>query len=524
MMDRRQFLQITTGATAATLVSKSGLFAQELEVREKIELKAWSAKGSPLPQKVMNVIYFLGLNDEPLPNLARTALDGRLLATPPALPFAIALNLSVLGFGNVTLYADNQGKGYRPQDFPLNLNLACAETRLYRVKEAIALWQRQGYQPSSSLLGQLDRATLKYQRAVNADNTVQMAAWANESLRDSLWAGESAVFEQAQQQITRQNVRPDFLFGCNFFGHSNESEAYDRRFKARFKFATVPFYWRSFEPIQGQPSFDRVERDVTWLNQAGIIPKGHPLVWFHEAGVPEWIQDKSYGEILDLSRQRVLEITRHFGDRIPYYDIINEAHDIDWANTLNFSQDQMLELTQMAAETSAVGSPNVKRIINTCCNWAQYVARSPEEKPLTSAYQYLNRCIQADIPFEFIGVQLYYPNQDMFEINRLLERLSTLGKPIHITELGVSSSTEPDETSIFKTPPGLWHQPWSETVQADWVEQFYTLCYSKSFIHAITWWDLADDGFWPHGGLLREDMTPKESYLRLQKFQETLDR
>jgi GH35 family endo-1,4-beta-xylanase len=105
----------------------------------------------------------------------------------------------------------------------------------------------------------------------------------------------------------------------------------------------------------------------------------------------------------------------------------------------------------------------------------------------------------------------------MFEIDRLLERFSRLGKPIHVTEAGVSSDPTVDEASYLKEPPGKWHRPWSEEVQADWVEQLYTLCYSKSYIGAIGWWDLTDRGnFWPHGGLVREDMTPKLSYTRLQ--------
>jgi GH35 family endo-1,4-beta-xylanase len=105
----------------------------------------------------------------------------------------------------------------------------------------------------------------------------------------------------------------------------------------------------------------------------------------------------------------------------------------------------------------------------------------------------------------------------MFEINRLLDRFSQLGKPIHITELGVSSATKRDDKAYLQQPEGLWHQPWSEAVQADWIEQFYTLCYSKPYIHAISWWDFADQGnFWPHGGLLKANLSPKKSYYRLK--------
>jgi endo-1,4-beta-xylanase len=68
-----------------------------------------------------------------------------------------------------------------------------------------------------------------------------------------------------------------------------------------------------------------------------------------------------------------------------------------------------------------------------------------------------------------------------------------------------------------KRPSGRhWHGgEWTEAVQADWVEQFYTIAYSKPHIDAITWWDFAGPAFIPHGGFLGPDLKPRESYQRL---------
>jgi endo-1,4-beta-xylanase len=65
-----------------------------------------------------------------------------------------------------------------------------------------------------------------------------------------------------------------------------------------------------------------------------------------------------------------------------------------------------------------------------------------------------------------------------------------------------------------------WHAPWSESIQADWVEQFYTLCYAHPAVNAVTWWDFSDAGghFWAHGSFVRPDGQPKESYHRLQRL------
>ncbi|UCC68894.1 MAG: endo-1,4-beta-xylanase, partial [Armatimonadota bacterium] len=117
------------------------------------------------------------------------------------------------------------------------------------------------------------------------------------------------------------------------------------------------------------------------------------------------------------------------------------------------------------------------------------------------------------------GVQMYYPARDLFEIDRQLDRFCQFGKPVQITELGVSSSAEP-----VKHDPIVdihfrrqWHgTPWSESEQADWIEAYYTMCYSKPEIQAITWWDFCDPAFVPHGGLVDENLRPKESYHRLK--------
>jgi endo-1,4-beta-xylanase len=83
--------------------------------------------------------------------------------------------------------------------------------------------------------------------------------------------------------------------------------------------------------------------------------------------------------------------------------------------------------------------------------------------------------------------------------------------------MAVSSNTGIDDNSQLGEARGQWHAPWSEAVQADWVEQVYTLAYSKPAIESVTWWDLSDQStFWPFGGLLNRQNRPKAAYYRLQ--------
>ncbi|MBD0266697.1 MAG: endo-1,4-beta-xylanase [Cyanobacteria bacterium Co-bin8] len=511
-MKRRQFLAGSAGGLALTQLHPASAFWPSAD----LTLRAWLPEGQPLPVDQLRQLYFLDLQDEPLPNPPRAVAPGHLKSQAPThWPVAIALRMSVSGFGQVALYADNRGQGFLPSDFPLSLNEVFARDRIHRVQTALTQWRQAGHTFAARIEARLAKASQLLEQAAATDSLpAQVRLW-NDSLVESLWAGEESAIARAQQRIQQRPPRQEFLFGCNFFGHPHQGDVYDQRFRQIFNFATVPFYWQGFEPVQGDPQYAPIDRQVAWLRQAGIMPKGHPLVWFHDVSVPDWLRDLPYPEVKGLVQRRVRQIIQRYGSQIPYYDVINEAHDVPWANALNFSADQFLDLTQAACEAAQQGYSQVNRIVNSCCLWAQNVAYNGP--PQRSPYRYLRACLDAGIEFETIGLQLYYPDQDMFEIDRLLDRFAGLGKPLHITEMATSSNSGVDEQSQLQEARGLWHAPWSESVQADWVEQIYTLGYSKPEVQAITWWDFSDLGvFWPFGGLLDRDLQPKEAFERLR--------
>jgi endo-1,4-beta-xylanase len=523
MMYRRRILKLSGG------LGLSFVLAQQRSLRAassppRLKILAYLPDGSPLPRKSLNQLYFLDLQDEPLPTPPRSVEAGVLWSEPPGVvPFAIALRLPIQGFGEVTLYADNAGRGFTQADFPLNLNVAFAQTRFHRVQTALRRWQAQGFSFAEQTQLRLGRARLAVETAIAAYQESahhvlpSQIKLCNESLVESLWAGEELALSKAQQRIAKQPRPKNFRFGCNAFGYPKAGPDYERYFRQIFNFATVPFYWKPFEPEPGKTQFADRDRTVDWLRESGIAVKGHPLAWFHDVGLPDWVRQKPYAEIKTLLQRRIIDITAHYQDRIAYFDVMNEAHGAPWANELHFSPQQFLDITQMAVHASQRGNPNVVRILNCCCAWGETVAYYPP--PQQSPFQYLKACIASNVPFEVIGIQLYYPDQDLFEIDRLLDRFSTLGKPIHITELGVSSATGIDQQSLLKDAQGLWHRPWSQNVQADWIEQFYTICYSKPAIEAISWWDFTDAGcFWPFGGLLDQNMQPKEAFYRLKNL------
>ncbi len=510
-LSRRGFL----GAAAMTRMPASS----------PVTVRAFDASGAAAKEDLLNTLLLTNADGRPFELLPTVRGDGMATIEVPAEKFEVMMVLPVRGFGQVYLYADNGGPLYSAAHVARGeflLNYEFARSRAVFVRRYMRAAEAEGVSFSPEIERRLEDGEHALDRAAKARDTVERVRHSNNSLAETMWAGEMAALERARHRIARGGRRPGFLFGCNAFSYA-KSEEYARRYNALLNFATLPFYRAQTEREEGKPDYSRVEEILSKMAGTGILTKGHPLVWFHRAGVPAFLKDKSWGDLKRSCREYILGSVSRFRTRIHTWDVINEAH--DWANDLGLDAEQLVEITRLASESAREGDPTAFRVVNSCCTWGEYAARrrsysGPLGRAARTPFEYVRALDDAKVPYEAAGLQVYYPSRDMLEIERHLERFFRFGKPIHITELGVSSSGEPVPSGEVRTPSrNVWHgAAWSEAIQADWVEQFYTICYSKPEIRAITWWDFADPSFIPHGGFLDKDLRPKAAYERLAKL------
>ncbi len=527
---RRTFLRYSSLAAASSLLSQFPSRAQTAEQvlgaedskaatldanAPQIRVLLHEADGKPLEHERQTTLHARDLENDPLPQ-AISAAEGRARIGLASEPIQLSARLRVPGFGEVYCYADNNGKGYgKPETIEFVVDAAA--TRLRRVREVFAHEGRQI--PDDPIFKKYLASAAK---KIPAKREAARIAAAYESLSHGLHAGERLTLNLARYRISKFAApRKDFLFGALSSVRSHGSEI-EKRFTAAFNYAPTSWYsWKSEEPPAQRIDFGRMDESLQWCLDRKIVPKNYGYVYLSNGATPEWIRQWPFEKVLAEYKRVVTETARRYSGRIPYVEVINEAH--DKANLFRFSHAQILELTREACKAAREGSPLVKRQINHCCLWAEYAKRTNTDGSRRwSPFRYLSDCVKAGVEFENVGLQLYYPQQDLFEIERMLARFKKFNRPMQITEISCQSAEGLDLVSMRpkNIVPG-WHGPWSETMQADWLEAIYTLCYSKSEFEAIGWWDMADYGghFWPHGGLLRKDFSPKESYLRLLKLQ-----
>ncbi len=532
-MRRRDFLRWSGAATAATALGQFSTLAQETPAQPgvkdamppamildkdapSVRILAHQANGDLLDIVRVRTLHARDLANDPVP-LPISIAEGRARIGLGEEPMQLSMRLQVPGFGEVYCYADNDGKGFSHPGI-VTFVVEAARTRLRRVREATTLASQAGVPADPEFEKHLEAAA----KPISIQSGAAQIAAAYECLAHGLHAGERLALNSARHRISRlSRPRKEFLFGCNSSGW-NRGPEYTKRFTDLFNFGTISWYtWEKEEPLEQRIEYTRPDQNLAWCAAQKIIPRGFGYVYLTKGAMPEWFRSWPYDKVLPEYQRIVTQTTRRYTDRMPYVEVINEAH--DKANLFHFSHAQILELTRAACRAAREGAPGMKRLINHCCLWAEYAKRTNTGgERRWSPWRYLTDCVKAGVEFEVTGLQLYYPEQDVFEIERMLDRFKSFQRPIHITELGCSSEDGLDAASMRPKSlvPG-WHGPWTESMQADWAEAIYTLCYSKPEFNAVGWWDFTDVNgqFWPYGGLLHRDLTPKESYQRLLKLQ-----
>lgn len=448
--------------------------------------------------------------------------------------FGIDVRWHVENFGYIFITADNGGEFYslpeKGKTKELNLNYELAKSRVYRNRK-----RKGNFEPSRKVASLLDLSEqLLEDSKKSMSNEYKFSQLAQNSLYYAMVAGEKLELEKANSVILKTGYRPDFFIGCDARGYLQmDPDVFMELFTEAFNYATITHYlisekYQNFETHEGKKQFNLRTALHKELRKKDITVEGRPLFWFYNTVTPDWLRNKSYDQLLKYVESHTEEVVGHYGDGMYAWEVVNESH--DWANELQLTPDQIVEVTKLACDVAKDTAPNVHRLINNCCPFAEYVqlkkwgeldAKYPQRTPV----KFMKDLVDADVDFTITGQQMYFPYRDLQDTIILIERHEQFGRPVQLTEVGASSG--PTKASIndgrlgLSKEPYIWHRHWDQDLQADWLEGLYTLAYSKPWIEAVNWYDFVDPYSWiKEGGLLEsQNGEKKESYNRIIELQ-----
>ncbi len=327
----------------------------------------------------------------------------------------------------------------------------------------------------------------------------------------------------------------DFKYGANLFMLDEleteaKNEEYRNAFAKAFNQATLPFYWSDLEPEEGKPRFfkdspkvyRRPSPDLTveYCEEKGIYPKAHCLTYFNFT--PSWVDSQSVADQKKRLEKRYCEIAERYAGKIEAWEVINELMCIEAQRIRNpfFRADDVMEWNFKLAEKYF---PNNELIINEASGVWTYGQFAWNRSPY---YQMIERGIKNGARIDSIGMQYHiftsgratemqlgkylYNPKTVFEV---LDCYSKLNRPIQITEITIPAYSNDKE---------------DEAIQAEIIENLYSIWFSHSAVEMITYWN-AVDGYaaWApqgdmtkgenifYGGLMRFDMSKKPAYEKI---------
>jgi hypothetical protein len=418
----------------------------------------------------------------------------------------------------------------RHRQKPYNLNVELARLRLMKIVQKQEDWNLFDIPRGGEKFSQ----QLKDAQAVFADalghleEPIEAAKLADESLVMSVELSEQLATLHGDMLLNRRKASNQFarhLLGCRV-NSSVQNQKYKDSLSAMFDYAVVPMPWKQIQPEEGAFETPSVDEWIETLNRKRVPVIGGPLIRLAESDVPDWmfIWEHDYETLRQMAYEYVQKVVHRYRKGVGVWNVVAGLS----ANKIfPLSFEQLIELTRLLISQVKNMLPQARTLVTITQPYGEYHAKGPGTVP---PMLYAEMVAQAGINFEAFGleVEMGVPApgafaRDLFQFSCMLDRFSTLGRPLFITAISAPSRNTPDpgdltEGKLDPAAAGRWRRPWDPQLQAEWMEAVYRIALSKPYVESIAWGDLADiSQNLPGGGMLDDMLRPKPA---LQKMQE----
>lgn len=415
---------------------------------------------------------------------------------------------------------------------PYNLNVELARQRLMKLVQKQEDWNLFDFPSAESLQSQFRETQAQLAEALgHLDEPVVAADLADQVLQSAVALSDSMTQFHAELLLNRRRSTSQFarhIFGCRV-DSTIQAEKYRQQLVSSFDFASLPIPWHQVEPQEDTFETAAVDQWVEALNRQRMPVIAGPLIRLSEMDLPDWMAmwEHDFDALRDHAYRYVQKMVYRYRRGVTVWNVVAG---LNASSNFLLTFEQRVELTRLLISQVKTLVPGARTLVTISQPFGEYQSHSARGVP---PLLYAEMIAQAGINFEGFGVELLMgtpaPGQyvrDLFQISSLLDRFSSLGKPVFLTAVGVPSrgSADPGDKSEGKLDPsvaGRWRHSWDPQLQAEWVEAIYNLALSKPYVESITWSNLADlEHTLPGGGLLTDMLQPKPAFGKIQQLRQ----
>jgi hypothetical protein len=420
----------------------------------------------------------------------------------------------------------------QPREKPYNLNVELARFRLMKIMQKQEDWNLFDFARTEKFAQRFHDAQMLFADALGKlDEPPEAARLADQAMAAGVELSEQLATVHAELLIGRRrqsNAYVKHIFGCRV-DSTVQNERYRETLAANFDYAVLPMGWKQLQPQEHSFATDAVDDWIEGLNKRRVPVIAGPLIRLGAAHVPDWMAlwEHDFDMLRELSYEYVQKVVTRYRRGVAIWNVVSGIQ-TNSAFTLTF--EQIIELTRLLVSQVKTILPSARTLVTINQPFGEYNARGRGAVPPLA---YAEMVAQAGINFEAFGLELELgvpqPGmfvRDLFQLSCLLDKFSTLGRPVFLTAVGVPgrSSPDPGDSSEGRLDPaaaGQWRRPWDPQLQAEWMDAVYHLALSKPFVESIAWGNLADlNQTLPGGGLLDDMLRPKPAFQKLQQMRE----
>jgi hypothetical protein len=470
----------------------------------------------------------IGMGPESVPIQADITFENNLLIArrPDEHATGIALLWDMGAHGSFLLETTRLSSRVKPYI----LNVELARFRLMKVMQKQEDWNLFDF-PKAERFGLKFREAqdLLAQALGMLHEPVEAAKLADRALLMAIELSEELCTFHAELLIQRRRGNGAFVkhvVGCRI-DTSIQNEKYREMLAGNFDYAVVPMSWRQLEPEEHKFDTAAVDEWVEVLSKKRLPIIAGPLIQLDEANLPDWmfIWEHDFDSIRELAYEYVQKMVQRYRKAVSMWNV-TAGLNTNGAFALSF--EQTIELTRLLVSQVKALLPNTRTLITITQPFGEYHARKATSVP---PMQYAEMVAQSGINFEAFGVEIEMGvpsagrfTRDLFQLSCMLDKFSTLGRPLFVTAIGAPgrNGVDPDDRSEGRLDPshaGRWRRNWDPQLQAEWMEAVYHMALSKPYVESLAWANLADiHPTLPSGGLLDDVLRPKPAFDKLQEM------
>jgi hypothetical protein len=443
-------------------------------------------------------------------------------------PLGVALLWDVPGQG--TYHLETTRLQHREQ--PYNLNVELARFRLMKIVQKQEDWNLFDFPKAEKFILRFRESQSLLADALGMlPESSEAAKLADQSLAISIDLSEQLAAFHGELLINRRRQSNAFvrhIVGCRV-DSVVQNQKYKDTLTNSFDYAVLPMRWKQIQPQEHTFDAEPVDEWVELLTRKRLPIIAGPLIDLTDDEVPDWMYmwEHDFDTMRELAYEYVQKIVTRYRKSISVWNVCAGLH-TNSVFTLSF--EQLIELTRLLVAQVKTLLPAARTLITVKFPFGEHHARSRASVP---PMLYAEMVAQSGINFEAFGLEYEMGvatpgmfTRDLFQFSSMLDKFSTLGRPLFLTSLGVPGRATPDphDRSEGKLDPilaGKWKRPWDPDLQAEWLAAAYRIALSKPYIESIAWANLADiNPSLPGGGLLDDMLKPKPAFTRLQEMRE----